>query len=62
MSFSRFILILRKNTFLGGKLWTQSYFAEMIGNSNKETIRKYVKNQLTELDQRERYSDQLDLF
>ena len=27
----------------GGKLWTQSYFVETIGNANKKVIREYVK-------------------
>jgi putative transposase len=31
----------------------QSYFVETIGNANEETIRKYVQDQLTELDQKE---------
>jgi putative transposase len=53
---------IKKKYFWGGKLWTQSYFVETIGNANEETIRKYVQNQLTELDQKEIHSDQLDLF
>jgi len=35
---------------------------ETIGNANQEAIRKYVKDQLTELDQKEIHSNQLDLF
>ena len=46
----------------GGKSWTQSYFVEMIGNANEETIRKYVQDQLSELDQKETHLDQLDFF
>tara|TARA_R110002050_G_scaffold271009_6_gene414162 strand:+ start:1063 stop:1383 length:321 start_codon:yes stop_codon:yes gene_type:complete len=53
---------IKKKYFWGGKLWTQSYFVETIGNANEDTIRKYVQNQLTELDQKEIHSDQLDLF
>ena len=53
---------IKKKYFWGGKLWTQSYFVETIGNANEETIRKYVQDQLTELDQKEIHSDQLDLF
>ena len=41
---------IKKKYFWGGKLWTQSYFVETIGNANEETIRKYVKNQLIEMD------------
>jgi len=53
---------IKKRYFWGGKLWTQSYFVETIGNANEETIRKYVQDQLTELDQKGIHSDQLDLF
>jgi len=53
---------IKKKYFWGGKLWTQSYFVETIGNANEETIRKYVQDQLAELDQKEITSDQLDLF
>ena len=53
---------IKKKYFWGGKLWTQSYFVETIGNANEETIRKYVQDQLTELDQKEILSDQLNLF
>jgi len=30
-------------SLLGGKLWTQSYFVETIGNANEEVIRAYVQ-------------------
>ena len=43
---------IKKKYFWGGKLWTQSYFDETIGNANEETIRKYVQDQLVELDQK----------
>ncbi len=46
---------IKKKYFWGGNV-------EPIGNPNEETIRKYVQNQLTELDQKEIHSDQLDLF
>jgi putative transposase len=45
-----------------GKLWTQSYFVETIGNANEETIRKYAQNQLIELDVKEQNAKQLGLF
>jgi putative transposase len=45
---------IKKRYFWGGKLWTQSYFVETIGNANEETIRKYVQNQLVELDSKEK--------
>jgi len=53
---------IRKRYFWGGKLWTQSYFVESIGNANEDTIREYVQNQLTELDKSENKSKQLGLF
>jgi len=33
---------VKKKYFWGGKLWTQSYFVETIGNEDEETIRKYA--------------------
>jgi hypothetical protein len=44
---------IKKKYFWGGKLWTQSYFVETIGNATKEVIRKYVQNQLIESDRKE---------
>ena len=45
---------IKKQYFWGGKLWTQSYFVETIGNANEETIRKYVQGQLVEMDKHEK--------
>lgn len=54
---------IKKQYFWGGKLWTQSYFVETIGNANEETIRKYVQNQLVEMDKHEKIiNKQLKLF
>jgi putative transposase len=53
---------IKKKYFWGGKLWTQSYFVETIGNANEETIRKYVQNQLSEMDKIEKKAYQLKLF
>jgi putative transposase len=53
---------IKKKYFWGGKLWTQSYFVETIGNANEETIRKYVQNQLVEMDKMENKASQLKLF
>jgi putative transposase len=53
---------IKKKYFWGGKLWTQSYFVETIGNANEETIRQYVQNQLNEMDKLELKSQQLKLF
>jgi putative transposase len=53
---------IRKKYFWGGKLWTKSYFVETIGNADEKTIRKYVQNQLVELDSKEKSAKQLGLF
>ena len=53
---------IKQRYFWGGKLWTQSYFVETIGNVNEEVIRAYVRDQLTEHEKRETRSNQLDLF
>jgi putative transposase len=53
---------IKRKYFWGGKLWTQSYFVETIGNANEETIRKYVQNQLFDMDKFEEKSTQLKLF
>ena len=53
---------IKKRYFWGGKLWTQSYFVETIGNANDEVIRQYVQNQLAELDKKEKGAKQLGLF
>ena len=49
---------IRKKYFWGGHLWTQSFFVETIGNANEETIRKYVQNQLKEMDKNEKEAKQ----
>ncbi|MCL1077623.1 IS200/IS605 family transposase [Parashewanella spongiae] len=53
---------IKRRYFWGGKLWTQSYFVETIGNATEEVIRKYVQDQLSELDKKEKSADQLGLF
>ncbi len=52
---------IRKRYFWGGKVWTQSYFIEMIGSANEEVMRKYVQNQLREMDQAEEQMGQINL-
>ncbi|HJF17180.1 MAG TPA: transposase, partial [Globicatella sulfidifaciens] len=32
----------------GGHLWTPSYFMSTVGSMSKETVKKYIGNQLTE--------------
>ena len=53
---------IKRQYFWGGKLWTQSYFVETIGNANEEVIRKYVQNQLKDMDKKEEDSRQQSLF
>jgi len=53
---------IKKKYFWGGKLWTQSYFVETIGNASEEVIRKYVQDQLKVMDRGEKSSTQLGLF
>lgn len=53
---------IKERYFWGGKLWTQSYFVESIGNANEETIRKYVQDQLKKMDEIEEKIQQLNLF
>ncbi len=53
---------IKKKYFWGGKLWTQSYFVETIGNATEQVIREYVRNQLKEMDRTEKKYKQLKLF
>ena len=53
---------IKKKNFWGGKLWTQSYFVETIGNANEDVIRAYVRDQLVEYEKKEDKSRQLGLF
>jgi putative transposase len=53
---------VKKRYFWGGKLGTQSYFVETIGNANEEVIRAYVQSQLKEHKKKEKIPQQLDLF
>lgn len=53
---------IKQRYFWGGKLWTQSYFVETIGNANEEVIRQYVQDQLKVMNKSEENSKQLGLF
>lgn len=53
---------IKRKYFWGGKLWTQSYFVETIGNASEEVIRQYVQDQLKVMDKGEKSSSQLGLF
>jgi|TARA_B110000211_G_C13892904_1_gene470392 putative transposase len=52
---------VKRKYFWGGKLWTQSYFVETIGNASDEVIRKYVQDQLKVMNKGEKSSSQLGL-
>ena len=51
--FFRLHPVIKKKYFWGGKLWTQSYFVETIGNATEDIIRKYVQDQLQVMDKGE---------
>jgi putative transposase len=53
---------IKKRYFWAGKLWTQRYFVETIGNANEEVIRAYVQNQLNVMNKQEDSARQLGLF
>jgi len=53
---------IKKKYFWGGKLWTQSYFVESIGNANEEVIRAYVQDQLKVMNEHEDEARQRGLF
>lgn len=59
--FFKMHLKVKKKYFWGGKLWTQSYFVETIGNANEEVIRKYVQDQLIVMDKAEQKAKQFQL-
>jgi putative transposase len=60
--FFRLFPEIKKKYFWGGKLWTQSYFVETIGNASEEVIRSYVQDQLKNMIKSEKSSQQLGLF
>ena len=53
---------IKRKYFWGGKLWTQSFFVETVGNANDKIIREYVQNQLNAMDKMEKAASQLKLF
>lgn len=57
--FFRLHSVIKKNIFGGGKLWTQSYFVEAIGNATEDIIRKYVQDPLQVMDKGELNGQQL---
>ena len=53
---------IRREYFWGGKLWTESFYVETVGNRNEEDVRKYVQNQLKELDKVQSSLKQLSML
>jgi len=53
---------IKKKYFWGGKLWTNSYYVETVGNRNESEVRKYVQNQLKQEERIEKTLKQLKLF
>ena len=53
---------MKEKYFWRGKLWTQSYFVETVGEMDESTIREYVRDQLQEMDKHEKKFEQLELF
>ena len=53
---------IKKKYFWGGKLWTQSFFVETIGNLNDKMISQYVRGQLKKTDVQEERGRQLRLL
>ncbi len=52
---------IKEKYFWGGKLWTQSYYVETVGNRNEVELREYVQGQLKEMDHVEEKLRQLKL-
>jgi len=61
MEFFRMYPEIKRKYFWGGKLWTQSFYVETVGNRNEGEVRKYVQNQLKELDKVQSSLSQLRL-
>lgn len=53
---------IKKQYFWGGKLWTESFYVETVGNRNEAEVRKYVQDQLKKESEMENVLKQLDLF
>ena len=61
-SFFKLYPQIKRKYFWGGKLWTQSFFVETVGNTNDKIIREYVQNQLNAMDKMEKEATQLKMF
>ena len=53
---------IKRKYFWGGKLWTASFYVETVGNRNEAEVKKYVQDQLKELDKVQSSLKQLRLL
>jgi putative transposase len=53
---------VRRRYFWGGKLWTQSFYVETVGQMTEEAVRSYVRDQVRAMDAEEASSRQMGFF
>ena len=53
---------IKRKYFWGGKLWTNSFYVETVGNRNEAQVRKYVQGQLEKEKNATKSFKQLGLF
>lgn len=53
---------IKEKYFWGGKLWTNSYYVETVGNRNEQEVRKYVQDQIKKEDDIAKQLKQLKLL
>jgi putative transposase len=53
---------VKRRYFWEGKLWTQRFFVETVGNYTEAAVRAYVQEQLQQMDAQEAASRQLGFF
>ena len=53
---------IKEKYFWGGSMWTSSYFVETVGNRDEQRVRKYIQDQLKEMDKEEEKFKQLKLI
>jgi putative transposase len=53
---------IRRRYFWGGKLWTQSFYVETVGQMTEEALRSYVRGQVRMMDAEEASSRQMGFF
>ena len=60
--FFKLCLEIKEKYFWGGSMWTSSYFVETVGNRDEQRVRKYIQDQLKEMDREEEKFKQLKLI